>query len=239
MHRAPTTAEQASYRRWVDGFVRGVGSAHLMVVLQPDAPFLLCTPKPAVVKSLLSYATRRLEALPHTSVYIEIGSYDWPAPGQGGVPKVMRMLTNTGIGYARGVALNTTHYSDPELEVARGTAVVQALARRGLPGKHFVVNTSGSGNPFPFGTYRGADARNPTICQSRRLTGTCVTLGIPPTADVADPRWRLSDRGRWRAAKFCDGFIWSGRPWLRYQNSPFVLGKALDLIRTTPYRDLL
>lgn len=234
--RLPTAAEQASYRRWIDAFAAAVGDTPTAIVLQPDGPFALCAPGgPAVPAGLIGYAARTLSALANTSVYIEVGAGDWPAPGQGGVAEVMRFLLPAGIEAARGVALNGTHYSATEVEVARGTAIVEELAARGITGKHFVVNTSGNGNPFPFGTYTGPDPDNAFVCQSPSDHRTCVTLGIPPTADVANPAWGLSEQARTDAREYADGYLWFGRPWLNRQNYPFVMQRALDLARSTPY----
>ncbi len=185
--------------------------------------------------ALIAYASRTLSALPETSVYIEVGAGDWPAEGQGGVPEVMRFLLPAGIEDARGIALNGTHYSATEAEVARGTAIVEELARRGIGGKHFVVNTSSNGNPFEFGTYTGPDPDNAFVCSSPTDRSTCVTLGIPPTTDVADAAWGLSEQARADARKYADAYLWFGRPWLNRQNYPFVMERALGLSRSTPY----
>ena len=234
--RRPTEAEQASYRRWIDSFAGAVGSTPTAIVLQPDGPFALCAPGgPALPASLVAYAARTLAALPRTSVYIEVGSGDWPAPGQGGVAEVMRFLLPAGIEVARGVALNGTHYASTEVEVERGTAIVEELASRGITDKHFVVNTSSNGNPFLFGTYTGPDPDNAFVCQSPSDNRTCVTLGIPPTLDVANAAWGLSEQARADALQYADGYLWFGRPWLYRQNSPFVMQRALDLVRSTPY----
>jgi endoglucanase len=32
-----------------------------------------------------------------------------------------------------------------------------------------------------------------------------------------------------------DGYLWFGRPWLYMQADPFVMTRALQLARTTPY----
>lgn len=238
--RVATRAERTSYRRWINRFARAVGRTPMAIVLQPDGPFALCAPgNGRVAKSLVRYAARKLSALPRTSVYLEVGASDWPAPGQGGVPQVLKFLLSEGIRDVRGVALNTTHYASTEAEIRRGTAIVRALSRRGIRGKKFVVNTSGNGHPFNFGTYDGADGRNPYICRSPRHHGTCVTLGIPPTTAVSRARWGLSATARRQAATYADAFLWFGRPWLRFQNKPFVLRRALDLMASTPYRDLL
>lgn len=234
--RLPTSNEQASYRRWIDTFAAAVGDTPTAIILQPDGPFALCAPGgPTVPAALVAYASQTLSALPRTSVYIEVGAGDWPAPGQGGVAEVMRFLLPAGIEEARGIALNGTHYSSTEVEIARGTAIVEDLAARGISGKHFVVNTSGNGNPFPFGTYTGPDPDDAFVCQSPSDHRTCVTLGIAPTTDVANPAWGLSEQARVDARKYADGYLWFGRPWLYRQNYPFVLDRALDLARSTPY----
>ena len=67
-------------------------------------------------------------------------------------------------------------------------------------------------------------------------TTRCVTLGIPPTTDVANARWGLSARRtRTDAAAHVDGYMWFGRPWLYMQADPFVKSRALALARTTPW----
>jgi hypothetical protein len=232
--RLPTTAERASYRQWIDRFAAAVGDAHTAIVLQPDGPFALCAPGGSTVpEQLIRYAAKTLSALPHTSVYIEVGAADWPAPGQGGVPQVLKFLVPDGIAYARGFALNGTHYSSTVDEVDRGAAIVAALDARGITGKHFVVNTSGNGQPFEFGHYQGPDPLNAWVCRSKADPRTCVALGIPPTADVTSPRWGLPDRTRQLAGQYADGFLWFGRPWLWRQNEPFVMKRALLLARTS------
>ena len=237
--RLPTTAEQASYKKWVRGFAAGVGSAHTAVVLQPDGPFALCAPGGSTLPSrLIAYSAKVLGALPHTSVYIDAGAADWPAEGrQGGVAAALRILRPAGIQYVRGFALNSTHYSSTPDEVARGAAIVQALAAQGITGKHFVVNTSSNGHPFSFGSYTGSDPDNATVCPTRSepVTRTCVTLGIPPTADVTDPRWGMPAATNELAGQYVDGYLWFGRPWLYRQADPFVTSRALALVRSTPY----
>ena len=231
--RLPTQAEQRSYRQWTARFARALGDTHAAIVLQPDGPFALCAPHGSTVPSrLIAYSAKVFSALPNTSVYIEAGAADWPAPGQGGVPQVLKFLIPGGIEHARGFALNGTHYSSTVDEVARGAAIVKALAARGIKGKHFVVNTSGNGQPFEFGTYQGPDPLNAWTCRTKNDPRTCVALGIPPTWKVADRRWGLPPRTRRLAAQYADAYLWFGRPWLWRQNQPFVMSRALDLART-------
>jgi hypothetical protein len=37
------------------------------------------------------------------------------------------------------------------------------------------------------------------------------------------------------AARWVDGYLWIGRPWLDFQASPFDLQRSLAIARTTPY----
>jgi len=237
--RLPTAAEQASYKQWVNRFAAAVGDAHAAIILQPDGPFALCAPQGSTLPStLVAYAARVLSAQPNTAVYIEAGAADWPAPGrQGGVDSAVKILVRGGIAYARGFALNGTHYSSTPNEVARGAAIISELEARGITGKKFVVNTSSNGHPFTFGSYTGTDPDNAFVCRSKTppLTRTCVTLGIPPTGDVANPRWRMPAGTNQLAAQYVDAYLWFGRPWLYRQADPFVVSRALWLVRSTPY----
>ncbi|GAA5146660.1 hypothetical protein GCM10023340_17870 [Nocardioides marinquilinus] len=234
--RLPTKAEQASYKRWTDSFARAIGRTPTAIVLQPDGPFALCAPGGSTLpSSLIAYSARVLSALPRTSVYIEAGAADWPAAGQGGVDRAADVLVPAGIEYARGFALNGTHYSSTSDEVRRGAALVKELASRGVPGKHFVVNTSGNGQGFEFGTYQGPDPLNAWTCRSKSDPRTCVALGIPPTADVSAARWGLPDDVRRLARAHADAYLWFGRPWLYRQNEPFQMKRALAVVRSSPY----
>jgi endoglucanase len=75
---------------------------------------------------------------------------------------------------------------------------------------------------------------NAETCTSADDT-SCVTLGIPLTADVADPAWGLSEEENALAAALVDGYVWVGRPWLRMQNDPFVMSRSLAVARRTPF----
>lgn len=104
---------------------------------------------------------------------------------------------------------------------------------RGIAGKHFVVNTAESGAPFLYGQYHG-NHDNPRVCRSRSDT-VCATLGIPPTTNVADPRWRLPAADRAIAARYVDAYLWIGRPWLVNGSAPFDLSRALGMAASSPF----
>ena len=134
--RLPTKAEKRDYKRWTDAFAAAIGTAPGRADPAADGPFALCAPRGSLAPSrLIGYSARVFGALPNTSVYIEAGSADWPAPGsQGGVESAVDILMPAGIQYVRGFALNGTHYSDTNLEVARGAAIVALSRRAACPG---------------------------------------------------------------------------------------------------------
>ena len=220
-------ADQASYRTWVDNFAAGIGSSRVALILQPDMPFAACAPSP-VPFELVNYAAQRFGGLPHTTVYIDSGARYWPSFDQ-----VVPMLERAGIRYTRGFALNSTEYDSTADEVEYGARIVQALAAAGLGDKHFVVNTAQNGAPFLNGQYPGP-VTNPRVCRNRHDT-ICVTLGIPPTTDVANPRWGLSASDRSLAARYADAYVWVGRPWLDDGASNFELPRALGMAASTPF----
>lgn len=230
--RLPTTAEQASYKRWIDRFAAGIGRARVALVLQPDGPFALCAPRGSKLPSrLIAYSARKFAALPRTSVYIDGGASDWPSDNPS---RAADFLMPAGIKHVRGFALNSTHYDTTSRNIDFGTRLVRELARRGARGKHFVINTSSNGRGFTFNKARGAHPDHAKVCATR-TERVCVTLGIPPTADVDSPRWGLSAARRARAAKYVDAYLWFGRPWLVMQADPFDMKRALALVRSTPY----
>jgi endoglucanase len=232
--RLPTRAERVSYRRWITRFARALGDTHTLLVLQPDGPFARCAPRGSKVPSrLIAWSAQVLAALPHTHVYLEAGASDWLRTDD-----AVQLLVDLGVEHTRGFALNTTHYDSPEASIRYGAEVAAGLAARGLPGKRFVVDTSQSGRPFTHQWWeddpKGRDFDDAAPCRSRTET-RCVTLGIPPTADVTSPATGLPAPAREVAGRLVDGFIWSGRPWLHRQATPFRLARALRIARTTPY----
>jgi endoglucanase len=228
--RLPTAAERASYKQWIDRFAGAIGSTHVAMVLQPDLPVWACAPGHSPVPNqLVAYAAKKFSALAHTSVYIDSGAADWRT-----VAQAVPMLKAAGIRYVRGFALNATHYDSTSHNIEYGMRLVTALAAAGVHDKHFVINTSNNGRPFTFGQYHGADYNDAFTCTTTHQT-RCVTLGIPPTWHVTDRRWKLSAHDRSIAAQRVDAFLWYGRSWLRDQSAPFVLKRALNMARTTPF----
>ncbi|GAB3765189.1 hypothetical protein FB382_002169 [Nocardioides ginsengisegetis] len=232
-NRLPTTAEVASYKKWVRNAAAAIGSTYVAMILQPDGPFALCAKNGSKLPSrMIRYAAKTFSANPNTTIYIDAGAADWNRSN----PKTaLKILMPAGISMVRGFAFNSTHYDSVAEEVEYGAAVAQALAEKGILDKHFVVNTSSNGQPFRGYTYKGPDFDNAYACQDK-TQHHCVTLGIPPTTDVANPAWGLTLGQRLKAAAYADGYLWFGRPWLFEQASPFVMKRALTLARTTPWQ---
>lgn len=260
--RGPTQAEIASYRRWMRAFAEGLGDALATVWMQPDGPFVNCplmNPARASKRSrdlsgYLRWAVRTLDALPHTTVYIEMGSADWFRDDPS---FAVTMLRRTGVADVRGFALDTSHFDSIERQVVFGKAVLEGLARHGITGKHFVIDTSDNGRAFHgafFHRYypEGVPVGEAPACR-HRTTGSrpCVSLGVPPTTDVANPRWHLCDNlatdaglpdwscdadqvAAW-AATYVDAYLWIGRPWLHEQRGPFSMERATLLLRTNRF----
>jgi endoglucanase len=228
--RLESQAEQASYRRWIDGFAAGLGSARVALVLQPDLPYARCNPdRGRIALSLVRYAAHVFTALPRTSVYIDVGAADWPT-----VAQAVSLLRRAGVAAVRGFALNNTHFDSNSHELLFGARVAKALAAAGMPAKHFVINTAENGSSWTWQQYHG-DHGNPRICGP--TTGwPCETLGIPPTTNVTDPRLRLSRAAARAARRWCDAYLWVGRPWLDNGASPFDLPRTVALARSTPFQ---
>ena len=222
-----SSSDQASYRRWIDNVAAAIGSWRVALILQPDLPFAMCAPSPVPLQ-LVSDAARRLSALPHTTVYIDAGARYWPS-----FPQAITMLERAGIRHVRGFALNTTEYDATGAELEYGARITRALAAAGIPGKHFLINTAENGAPFLNGQYSG-NVENPRVCRTRHGT-LCATLGIPPTTDVAGPRWGLSSPDRALAARYADAYVWVGRPWLDNGAFPFDRTRALGLAASSPF----
>lgn len=235
-HKKPTKKQIADYKKWIRLSARAIGDTRTALFLQPDSTFLRTVPDFKLSSSLIRYAAKEYGKLPNTLVYLETGGHDWPHPGQGGVKEAVRLLDAQGMKYADGVVTNTTHYNKTAWDVRRVAAISKAFAKKGKKGVKGVVNTSSNGKGFEYGKYKGADPDHAKACASKALKGNCVTLGIPPTTDVANPAWGMKAKDRRLAQKYVDAYMWVGRPWLYRQSSPFVPGRALQMVRTTPYR---
>jgi hypothetical protein len=201
--------------------------------LEPDLPVALKGWRPSVRLNLANYAARKFSALPHTTIYLDGGANDWLTADQ-----AAWMLKQAGISHVRGFALSGTHYDATGANVIHGRQILAALARRGITGKHFVVDTSDNGHPFTYAQYYATHPPAPYGGAEACTTKTqkhCVSLGIPPTTHVAKAAWHLSGKVKRIARRWCDAYVWYNRPWLKNGTAPFVLRRTLKIARTSPY----
>ena len=236
----PTKEQKASYKQYVRRFAKAIGDQHAAVVLQPDGPFALCAPGGSKAHSrLIAYTSKVLSGLPHTATYIEAGTAEW---NHFEVDRAVRLLARGGVEHVRGFTFNVTHYESTASQVRFGAEVVKALEARGLGRKHFVVDTAENGRPFSGKWWRahntGERWDNATTCQEKS-DRRCVTLGIPPTTQVAAKKWGLPPDVRRLARRHVDAYLWAGRPWLFNQTAPFDMARGLAVARTTPWAKYL
>lgn len=237
-----TAGEAASYRSWINKVARAIGSTHVALILQPDMPFMDCIHHSRdVALGMVHYAAWKLSRQANTSVYIDMGAADWNmdyAQHRYSTGPAAYYLEKAGIRFARGFALNATHYDSTVRQIYYGTRLVNKLARKGFPNRHFVISTAQNGRPFTathyWSRHPNGDFNNAPAC-TRVGQRSCVTLGIPPTWRVAKSTWHLPPVARGQAGKHVDGYLWIGRPWLRGVPKVFNLHRTLNIARTSPY----
>jgi endoglucanase len=182
---ADTPAQQAAYRRFVDGLAYGIGNFRAVLFLEMDS--LITSPclRPnalSVRLAELHYAIVTLERDPHLVVYVDAGAADaltWSNAAQ--------LLNREGVHQAQGFFLNSTHFDWTTSELAYGQRIARALG-----GVHFVLSTAANG-------------RGPLVPRSRVRQGNEVLCN--PSGRGLGPR-PTSDTGY----QWADGFAWIGNP---------------------------
>jgi endoglucanase len=212
---------------WYRNMAAGIGSARALVIEQVDMPVALKISSTAP-EQVDTYAAQVLSANPHTTVYIDAGTFGWTSATQDAV-----LLIGNGIRYARGFALDDTDYDPTATEDEFGARVIAALAKLGVRGKHFIVNTDENGQPYKPYQVKGKGINDAPICHGQIQTA-CQRIGIPPTINVASTRWRLGTEAAQDAKRYCDGYVWSGQPW-DVDAGPFLPQRALWLAENGAY----
>jgi endoglucanase len=216
---------------WYRNMAAGIGSARALVIEQVDLPVALKISSTAP-EQIDTYAARILSAKPHTTVYIDAGTFGWTSATQDAA-----LLIGNGIRYARGFALDDTDYDPTATEDEFGAKIIAALAKLGVKGKHFIVNTDENGQPYKPDEVKGKGINDAPICHAGYQTA-CQRTGIPPTINVASTRWQLGTQARLDAKRYCDGYIWSGQPWDK-DAGPFEPQYALWLAENGEYPPVL
>ncbi|GAA1978508.1 hypothetical protein GCM10009798_44680 [Nocardioides panacihumi] len=241
-----TATEQAHYRTWIQRVSAGIGGSRVLIALEPD---LAITTNPArdgvhdprVRQSLTRYAAKWFhDHNRRATVYLDAGASDWLSPDQAAA-----LLRRSGVAYVRGFSLDITHYTRTPDNITQGAAILRALARRGVSGKHFVIDTADSGRGY---TYAQWDHRfgsstfdNSRSCPDGQAT-LCNALGVPPTWQVVQPAYvaalRLTAAQVRVTRRSVDAYLWLTRPWMYDQASPYQHDKALSAARSTPFAAL-
>lgn len=132
----------AEYKRWIERFAAGIGSARATVILEPDAlaqTFSHCLPAglDAQRYELLAYAVGVLRRERNTTVYLDAGNPGWVE----NLHALAAAMRRSGVGAANGFALNVSNFYGVSTVTAYGTRISRLLG-----GKHFVIDTSRDGN---------------------------------------------------------------------------------------------
>ncbi|MFE4514028.1 glycoside hydrolase family 6 protein [Kitasatospora sp. NPDC056783] len=135
--------DAAAYRSWITGVAQALGDRRAWVVLEPDA--VAHTLDDCGIKGdlaterygLLAFAVQELKKNPNARVYLDAGNPGWAQDPE----ELAAALRRSGIAAADGFALNVANFYDTERNAAYGARLSAAL-----DGKHFVIDTSRSGN---------------------------------------------------------------------------------------------
>jgi hypothetical protein len=195
----------SSDEAWYRNMAAGIGSARALVIVQADLPFAFKIPS-TQPEQIDTYAAKVLSAQPHTTVYVDAGTFGWLSAADDA-----SLLIRNGIRYARGFALDDTDYDPTSVEDEFGARVIAALAKRGVTGKHFIVDTDENGQPFKPDQVPNRAINNVPACHGR-VQVVCQRTGIPPTTNVSSALWHLGAEASQDAKRYCDGYVWSGRP---------------------------
>ncbi len=174
-HASDSRGDVASYKGFIDGFAKGIGSYRAVLFLEIDSiitmPCLSHHGK-AVREQELQYAINTLTAnCPQLVIYLDAGAADALSPRASA-----RYLRRSGIAKIQGFFLNATHFDWTSKEIRYGEKISRLTG-----GKHFVVNTGDNGR----GPLRPQDIvhqGNEVLCNPPGRG-----LGPLPTADTGFP----------------------------------------------------
>ena len=187
--------DAAAYAAWIDRIVRVIGDRKAIVLLEPDGVTVTyCFGDHGDIAGLnaryamIADAVRRLKAgHANTAVYLDAGTQR-----RNTAQELVAALTPSGIAQADGFFLNSTTYEYTTTMVAFGDEISRALAAKGIPDKHFVVDTSRNGRGPNYVAERGPGNREWCNAPDR-------ALGPAPTTRTGDP--------------LADAFVWIKPIW--------------------------
>lgn len=132
------------YKQTVDQFAAGIGSAKAAVIIEPDALTLTGCLNSSQLQQrfdLLKYAVQKFANLGNTATYLDIGHPDWVSPQQ-----AASLLSQAGVQYANGFSLNVSNFYTDQQNIDYGTQIDTELAKLGINGKHFIIDSGRNGN---------------------------------------------------------------------------------------------
>ena len=138
-HASDSRGDVASYKAFIDGFAKGIGSYRAVLFLEIDSIITMpCLSQhgKAVREQELQYAINTLTAnCPQLVIYLDAGAADALS-----AQASARYLRRSGIAKIQGFFLNATHFDWTSHEIAYGEKISRLTG-----GKHFVINTGANG----------------------------------------------------------------------------------------------
>ncbi len=138
-HASDSRGDVASYKAFIDGFAKGIGSYRAVLFLEIDSIITMpCLSQhgKAVREQELQYAINTLTAnCPQLVIYLDAGAADALS-----AQASARYLRRSGIAKIQGFFLNATHFDWTSREIAYGEKISRLTG-----GKHFVINTGANG----------------------------------------------------------------------------------------------
>ena len=166
-------ASPEAYRAWIDAAAAGISDRPALVIVEPDSLAQLSHLPGETARaertSLVSYAAQTLGALPAATVYLDGGNATWIRPAE-----MAARLRDAGVAHVRGFAVNVANFDAIDVCCTYATQITAELARLGVPGRGFVVDTSRNGNGAMDAEGQHVDWCNPA---GRRL-GVPSSIGV-------------------------------------------------------------
>ncbi|MER6010157.1 glycoside hydrolase family 6 protein [Streptomyces bluensis] len=166
-------ASPEAYRVWIDAAAFGIAERPALVIIEPDSLAQLGNLPTDAARAertaLVTYAAHALGTLPATSVYLDGGNATWIHPSQ-----MATRLKEAGVAHVRGFAVNVANFDAVDVCCTYAAQITTELARLGLPGTGFVVDTSRNGNGAMNAEGQHVDWCNPA---GRRL-GVPSSIGV-------------------------------------------------------------
>lgn len=138
----------SAYEQWINSIRSAIAKRPTIVIVEPDAISMGCLSASGRANriAMLSHAMRTLGQDPKTWAYIHAGS---SLPTTTFAP----VLKQVGVQYGRGIAVNVSSFNTTAKETNYANAMLTALSKIGVRGKHAVIDTSRNGlGPIASGT---------------------------------------------------------------------------------------